>query len=79
MPPSKKTESQIWGELFSSTHVWDSVFWGGGKNSGPPCMFLETEAAFPYYNWSIKMARIIWFGLTSVEIVGLALVNSWQR
>ena len=23
--------------FFSSPHVWDSVFWGGGKNSGPPC------------------------------------------
>ena len=35
-------------------------------------MFLETEATFPYCNWSIKMARIIGFGSTSV-------VNSWQR
>ena len=31
-------------------------------------MFLETEAAFPYCNWSIKMARIIWFGSKSVDI-----------
>ena len=29
-------------------------------------MVLETEAAFPYFNWSIKMARIIWFGSASV-------------
>ena len=35
-------------------------------------MFLETEATFPCCNWSIKMARIIGFGSTSV-------VNSWQR
>ena len=35
-------------------------------------MFLETEATFPYYNWSIKMARIIGFCSTSV-------VNSSQR
>ena len=34
-------------------------------------MFLGTEATFPYCNWSIKMARIIGFGSTSV-------VNSWQ-
>ena len=31
-------------------------------------MFLETEAAFPYCNWSIQMARIIWFGSTSMDI-----------
>ena len=31
-------------------------------------MFLEKEAAFLYCNWSIKMARIIWFGSTSVDI-----------
>ena len=41
-------------------------------------MFLETEAAFPYCNWSIKMARIIWFGSTSVDIVP-AYVNNWNR
>ena len=35
-------------------------------------IFLETEATFPYCNWSIKIARIIGFGSTSV-------VNSWQR
>ena len=41
-------------------------------------IFLETEAAFPYCNWSIKMTRITWFGSTSVYI-GPAYVNSWQR
>ena len=30
--------------------------------------FLETEAAFLCCNWLIKMARIIWFGSTSVDI-----------
>ena len=38
-------------------------------------MFLETEAVFPCHNWSIKMARIIWFGSTSVDI-GSAYVNN---
>ena len=32
-------------------------------------MFLETEVPFPYCNWSIKIARINWFGSTSVDIV----------
>ena len=41
-------------------------------------MFLETEAAFSYCNWSIKMARIIWFGSTSVDI-GPAYLNNWRR
>ena len=41
-------------------------------------MFLETEALFPCHNESIKMARIIWFGSTSVDI-GSAYVNNWQR
>ena len=41
-------------------------------------MFLETEAAFPYCNWSLKMTRNIWFGLTSVDI-GQAYVNNWKR
>ena len=41
-------------------------------------MFLETEPAFPYCNWSIKMDRIIWVGSTSVDI-GQAYVNNWQR
>ena len=41
-------------------------------------MFLETEAAFPYCNWSINIARIICFGSTSVDI-GPAYVNNWQR
>ena len=41
-------------------------------------MFLQTEAAFPYCNWSIKKARIIWFGSTSVDI-GPANVNNWKR
>ena len=41
-------------------------------------MFLDTEAAFPYCNWSIKMARIIWFGSTSVDI-GPSYKNNWQR
>ena len=41
-------------------------------------MFLETEAAYPYCNWSIKMARVIWFGSTSVDI-GPAYVNNWPR
>ena len=35
-------------------------------------MFIETEAAFLYYNWSIKK-----FGSTSVDI-GAANVNNWQ-
>ena len=30
-------------------------------------MFLETEGAFPYCNWLIKMARVLWPGLTSVR------------
>ena len=37
-------------------------------------MFLETEASFPYCNWSTKMAGIIWLGSTSVQHV-----NNWQR
>ena len=37
-------------------------------------MFLETEASFPYCNWSTKVARIIWLGSTSVQHV-----NNWQR
>ena len=37
-------------------------------------MFVETEASFPYCNWSTKMAVIIWLGSTSVQ-----LVNNWQR
>ena len=41
-------------------------------------VFLETEAAFPYCNWSIKMDRIIWVGSTSVDI-GPACVNNWQE
>ena len=41
-------------------------------------MFLETEAVFPCNNWSIKMARIIWFGSTSVDI-GPSYVNNWQK
>ena len=41
-------------------------------------MFLETETAFLYCNRSIKMARIIWFGLTSVDI-GPAYGINWQR
>ena len=50
-------------------HSFETIKW---------TMFLETEAAFPYCNWSIKMSRIIWFGSTSAEI-GQAYVNSWQR
>ena len=38
---------------------------------------LETEAAFPYCNWSTKVAWIFWFGSTSVEL-GPAYVNNWQ-
>ena len=41
-------------------------------------MFLEKEAVFPCHNWSIKIARIIWFGSISVDI-GPAYVNNWQR
>ena len=41
-------------------------------------MFKETEADFIYCNWLIKMARIIWFGSTSVDI-GPAYVNNWKR
>ena len=37
-------------------------------------MFLETEASFPYCNWSTKMTGIIWLGSTSVQHV-----NNWQR
>ena len=40
-------------------------------------MFLETEAAFPYCNWSIKMSRTIWFGSTS-GVKGPAYENNWQ-
>ena len=36
--------------------------------------FLETGAVFPYCNWSIKIARVIWFGSTSVDM-GPAYVN----
>ena len=36
-------------------------------------MFVETEASFPYCNWSTKMAVIMWRGSTSVQ-----LVNNWQ-
>ena len=36
-------------------------------------MFLEAEATFPFCNWSIKMARIIWFGWTSVDIFSSSL------
>ena len=49
--------------------------WAWGKDSFETnkwTMFLETEASFPYCNWSIKIARIVGFGSTSV-------VNSWQR
>ena len=31
-------------------------------------LVLETEAALPYCNWSIKLAGIIWFGSTSFDI-----------
>ena len=41
-------------------------------------MFLETESAYPYCNWSIKMVRIIWLGPTSVDI-GPAYVNHFKR
>ena len=40
-------------------------------------MFPETEAAYPYCNWSIKMPRTIWVGSTSVDI-GPAYVNNWK-
>jgi hypothetical protein len=33
-------------------------------------MVLETEASFPYCNWSTKMAGIIWLGSTSVQHIG---------
>ena len=49
----------------------------GGKHSFETdkwTMFLETEASFPYCNWSIKMAGIIWLGSTSVHHV-----NNWHR
>ena len=49
--------------------------WAGGKNSFETnkwSMFLKTEATFPYCNCSIKLARSIGFGSTSV-------VNRWQR
>ena len=41
-------------------------------------MFLETEAAFSYFNWPIKMTMIIWFGSISVDI-GQAYVYNFQR
>ena len=41
-------------------------------------MFLETEAALPYCNCSIKMARIIWFGSRSFDIGPADLIN-WKR
>ena len=37
---------------------------------------LTMLAAFFYCNWSIKMARVIWFGSRSVDI-GPAYVNNW--
>ena len=49
--------------------------WAWGKDSFETnrwTMFLETEATIPYCNWSIKLARSIGFGSTSV-------VNGWQR
>ena len=36
------------------------------------------RSCIPCHNWSIKMARIIWFGSTSVDI-GPAYINSCQR
>ena len=41
-------------------------------------MFLETKAPLSYCNWSIKMARIIWFGSTNVD-KSPAYVKNWQR
>ena len=41
-------------------------------------MILDTEAAIPYCNWSIKMDKIIWFGSTSMNI-GPAHGNNWHR
>ena len=41
-------------------------------------MFLGNEAAFPYYNRSIKKTRIIWFGSISVDVFA-AYVNNWQN
>ena len=41
-------------------------------------MFLEKEAVFPCHNWSINIARIIWFGSITVDI-GPAYVNNWKR
>ena len=49
-----------WGQHSFKTNKWT--------------MFLETEASFPYCNWSTKMAGIIWLGSTSVQHV-----NNWQR
>ena len=49
-----------WGQHSFETNKWT--------------MFLETEASFPYCNWSTKMAGIIWLGSTSVQHV-----NNWQR
>ena len=40
-------------------------------------MFLETEASFPYCNWSTKMAGIIWLGSTSVQHVNK--VDTWKQ
>ena len=37
----------------SPKHSFETIEW---------TMFLETETALTYCNWSIKMSRIIWFG-----------------
>ena len=42
-------------------------------------IFLVTEAAFPYCNWLMKMARIIWFGSISVDICIGAKLNLYCK
>ena len=40
-------------------------------------MFLDTEAAFPYCNRSIKKSCVIWFGSSSVGIGAAYFVQGW--
>ena len=44
-----------WGQHSFETNKWT--------------IFLKTEASFPYWNWSTKMAGFIWLGSTSVQHV----------
>ena len=39
--------------------------WAQSFETNNLTMFLEKDAVFPCHNWSIKIARIIWFGSIS--------------